>query len=102
MPILPVNQRPLAPVAGANRGLEWSREGKRTMSRLRTESLVLLLASAGLVSAAEPTAVVVEFHNSLTNQYFMTADSGEAAAVDAGHGGPGWKRTGGRFSAFAA
>jgi len=72
------------------------------MSRLRTAALVLVLAPALPVAAAEPTAVVVEFHNPLTNQYFMTADPDEATAIDAGSAGPGWKRTGGRFSAWAA
>ena len=44
---------------------------------------------------------VVEFHNALTGHYFMTADRGEAAGIEAGHAGPGWLRTGLQFHAFA-
>jgi hypothetical protein len=39
-------------------------------------------------------AVVVEFHNTVLDHYFMTADAAEAAAIDAGRAGPGWTRTG--------
>jgi uncharacterized repeat protein (TIGR02543 family) len=38
--------------------------------------------------------LVVEFHNTALDHYFITADSVEALAVDAGAAGPGWTRTG--------
>ena len=37
---------------------------------------------------------VLEFHNTLLNHYFITADPNEAAAIDNGSAGPGWSRTG--------
>lgn len=40
---------------------------------------------------------VIEFRNSATNHYFVTASAGEAAAIDAGSAGPGWARTGNTF-----
>ncbi len=45
---------------------------------------------------------VIEFYNSLLDHYFITADANEAAAIDAGGAGPGWKRTGGEFAAGGA
>ena len=41
--------------------------------------------------------VVVEFYNANLDHYFITADSGEAAAIDNGSAGPGWARTGNSF-----
>jgi alpha-tubulin suppressor-like RCC1 family protein len=40
---------------------------------------------------------VVEFYNTNLDNYFITADAGEAAAIDGGSAGPGWIRTGGSF-----
>jgi uncharacterized protein DUF5648 len=40
---------------------------------------------------------VTEFHNTLLNHYFLTANPIEAMSIDAGASGPGWSRTGGRF-----
>ena len=37
---------------------------------------------------------VVEFYNNLLNHFFITANAGEAAAIEAGGAGPGWSRTG--------
>lgn len=36
---------------------------------------------------------VVEFYNTVLDNYFITADAGEAAAIDSGSAGPGWTRT---------
>ena len=55
---------------------------------------------AGVARAAEPTATVVEFYNTDLAHFFVTASAAEAAAIDGGSAGPGWIRTGGRFSAF--
>src|SRR6185369_14792193 len=46
-----------------------------------------------------PGSTVVEFYNSGLDNYFITADPVEAAAVDAGGAGPGWARTGMTFAA---
>jgi uncharacterized delta-60 repeat protein len=40
---------------------------------------------------------VVEFYHARLDHYFITADPGEAAAIDAGSAGPGWVRTGESF-----
>ncbi len=41
--------------------------------------------------------VVVEFYNTNLDNYFITADAGEAAQIDNGMAGPGWSRTGNTF-----
>ena len=40
---------------------------------------------------------VIEFYNAPLDNFFITADPVEAAAVDSGGGGPGWSRTGNLF-----
>ena len=66
--------------------------------RTRLSRLVLLACSA---CAAGPAlaAEVIEFHNANLDNYFITADLVEAAAIDGGAAGPGWSRTGFNFSA---
>ena len=59
--------------------------------------LGLAAALAFTVAAAAP--VVVEFHHGGLDNYFVTADPAEAAAIDHGSAGPGWSRTGGTFNA---
>ncbi|KAB2839506.1 MAG: hypothetical protein F9K47_15770 [Burkholderiales bacterium] len=41
---------------------------------------------------------VFEFYNELLDHYFITADANEAAAIDRGSAGPGWRRTGQSFA----
>ena len=41
---------------------------------------------------------VTEFYNTNLDNYFITADAGEAAAIDGGSAGPGWSRTGNTFN----
>ena len=41
--------------------------------------------------------MVVEFYNTNLDNYFITANSSEAAAIDGGSAGPGWIRTGNTF-----
>ena len=65
---------------------------------LSVAALVLLVGQPAI--AVEPTASVVEFYNTGLKHYFMTASPAEATAIDGGSAGPGWVRTGGRFSAF--
>ena len=45
---------------------------------------------------------VVEFYNNLLDNYFITAEPVEQAAVDNGAAGPGWSRTGDYFNAGGA
>lgn len=53
-------------------------------------------------SQARQTGAVTEFFNSVLSTYFITADSSEAAAIDSGSAGPGWRRTGYTFKAGGA
>lgn len=41
---------------------------------------------------------VIEFYNTNLDNYFITIDANEAAAIDAGSAGPGWVRTGNTFN----
>jgi uncharacterized protein (DUF1800 family) len=68
-------------------------------TRVRIAALVMGLAPVA-TSGAEPTAIAIEFRNSILSHYFITADPAEAAAIDAGSAGPGWTRTGGQFGVF--
>ena len=61
---------------------------------------LLVVSIAGSVSRIESTvqtADVVEFYNTVLDHYFITADPNEAAAIDNGGAGPGWRRTGNVF-----
>ena len=49
-------------------------------------------------SVVQAPALVAEFHNSILDHYFITADAVEAAAIDNGSAGPGWSRTGHTFN----
>ena len=42
---------------------------------------------------------VIEFYNTLLDNFFITANASEAAAIDNGSAGPGWGRTGSTFAA---
>ena len=42
-------------------------------------------------------ATVIEFYNTNLDNYFITADASEAAAIDGGSAGAGWSRTGNTF-----
>ncbi len=46
---------------------------------------------------AIPQGFVLEFYNTNLDNYFITADPSEAAAIDNGSAGPGWSRTGNSF-----
>ena len=45
---------------------------------------------------------VIEFHNSNLDNYFITANANEAAAIDNGSAGPGWSRSGNTFGTGGA
>jgi uncharacterized delta-60 repeat protein len=61
--------------------------------------LLKLNADGSALTKSQP---VFEFHNTLLDHYFITADPAEAAAIDAGAAGPGWERTGLGFRAWIA
>ncbi|MEO8135161.1 MAG: hypothetical protein ABI831_14405 [Betaproteobacteria bacterium] len=72
------------------------------MSKHRAGLIQVLCGLAGLVLGIMPPAAnsaqVIEFYNSLLDNYFITADAVEAGAVDNGGAGPGWSRTGDTFN----
>ena len=51
-----------------------------------------------LCGACNWTGAVVEFYNAPLDNFFITANSQEAAAIDNGAAGPGWARTGAAFN----
>jgi len=50
----------------------------------------------------DPSAVSKEFHNTITNHYFMTSDASEISIILAGGRGPGWVLTGQSFKIVPA
>ncbi|MEO8136571.1 MAG: DUF1800 family protein [Betaproteobacteria bacterium] len=64
---------------------------------LQAMGCAFMLALHFAVPAA--AADVIEFYNSTLDNYFITADPIEAAAIDNGAAGPGWSRTGDTFGA---
>lgn len=68
------------------------------------KKLVLALAAAAsfplATHAAEPETEAVEYYNTATRHYFITATAGEARVLDDGLAGPGWVRTGRSFQAW--
>ncbi len=55
------------------------------------------LASFDTLAVPAALASVVEFYNTSLDNYFITANASEAAAIDSGGAGPGWIRTGNSF-----
>lgn len=47
------------------------------------------------------SVTATEFYNATLGHYFLTADSAEAAGIDAGAAGAGWSRTGQLFGAYS-
>jgi len=67
-------------------------------------ALVATSTATSATSKSEPVplpAPVVEFYNAGLDHYFMSADPGEVAVLDAGILS-GWRRTGAQFTAFAS
>ncbi|MBK6601645.1 MAG: DUF1800 domain-containing protein [Betaproteobacteria bacterium] len=77
---------------------------ERRSCRGSAATLALLAFACGGALAqgtsSEPTATVIEYRNATLDHYFITADSAEAAMLDAGVVVPGWKRTGVEFHAW--
>ena len=57
---------------------------------------------AGNGTDASATIPVIEFHNQRDDQYFLTADPGEASLLDSGALGADWSRTGMSFQGWPA
>ena len=55
----------------------------------------VMLCAAPLAASSAP---VIEFYNNVLDNYFITANAVEAAAIDNGSAGPGWSRTGDTFN----
>jgi len=76
------------------------------MSRRCLPHRIFLTASIACASLSvhafliPPEVTVVEYRNVAINHYFLTASTGEMAAIDAGAAGPGWIRTGFGFKAY--
>lgn len=62
----------------------------------------LLAALLWLVPYTAGAATVIEFYNTNLDNYFITADTSEAAVIDGGGAGPGWSRTGDTFNSAGA
>ncbi len=71
----------------------------RVVATIPTDPNATSAASVSCVLAegSIATVYVLEFYNTNLDNYFITADSGEAAAIDGGSAGPGWIRTGNSF-----
>ncbi len=50
-----------------------------------------------IIAISTANQTIVEFYNTNLDNYFITADSNEAAQIDGGSAGPGWIRTGNSF-----
>ncbi|MCR4298392.1 MAG: hypothetical protein NUV75_06530 [Gallionella sp.] len=57
-----------------------------------------LLLAFCIVTTPALATTIVEFYNTNLDNYFITADANEAAAIDGGSAGPGWIRTGYMFN----
>ena len=68
---------------------------------MKREFLAAALAALPFAAFAAPTDTeVVEFYNTTTNHYFVTATAADAIFIETGNAGPGWVRTGRSFSAW--
>ena len=59
-------------------------------------------SGAGKAAVASGVATVVEYYHTVLDNYFITADPVEQAAVDSGAAGAEWRRTGNGFRAGGA
>ena len=60
-------------------------------------TMPLVSAFFGTGTTVQASVQVVEFYNTKLDNYFISADANEAAAIDSGSAGPGWSRTGNSF-----
>lgn len=69
--------------------------------QLATLAFLTLTGDGAAAPQADAEVDVIEFHDRQDDQYFLTADTREAALLDGGALGPDWSRTGASFRAFA-
>jgi serine protease len=72
-------------------------------ARLRAMGVSGAWANSYDVCGVPPPPVrvrVTEFHNSVTDHYFLSSSEAENAAIESGAAGPGWARTGEGFDAI--
>ena len=58
------------------------------------------LARIAVAQGTPPDTTVIEYFNNILGHYFVTANPGEAAAIDNGAAGPGWTKTGQQWKAW--
>jgi len=75
---------------------------KTRPAHLPSAFLAALVLCSPAAKAIEPTGTAIEFYNTDLHHYFITAGAGEAAGIDAGAAGPGWRRTGASFHVWAS
>ena len=73
----------------------------RVLEQLQQTGEFSLVGTNGFLCFPVPPpgaiGTVVEYHNTILDRYFMTADANEQSLLDAGISGPGWVRTGETF-----
>lgn len=99
--------RPIAPGASCTLALYFKpqasgiRQANLVVDAPQLASLAFLAITGNATApATAPTIGVIEFHDLRDDQYFITADAGEAALLDSGGLGPDWSRTGASFNAW--
>lgn len=77
------------------------RSASGTIRLIAIEALALATAFAVSDLLAQ-SATAIEFHNVISDHYFLTAFPDEVAAIEAGRVGDGWHRTGAQFKVWSA
>ena len=72
------------------------------MKPVRAALCGILSLASGIAFASAPDTEAVEFYNSVTRHFFVTATASEALGIDSGAAGEGWMRTGRSFQAWLA
>jgi hypothetical protein len=85
---------PTISYAGAAMGIAASADDRRA---LNNTAYTVANFRATVVPNAAASSTVIEFYNTNLDNYFITANASEAAAIDGGSAGPGWSRTGYTF-----
>lgn len=70
------------------------------MKRTTLAAALLLASTAG--AAATPDTEAVEFFNTGTGKFFITASARDVTLIEQGAAGPGWVRTGRSFQAWSS
>jgi Repeat of unknown function (DUF5648) len=68
--------------------------------RVRAVFAFVALALLTVAGAHASDGEAIEFHNSTTNHFFVTASADDIRFIEAGGAGPGWSRTGQSFSVW--